>query len=222
MRKSIESQNQSPDPQGKKITAEATSNKNHSSHQLNGSSNHQTAAEPSKCSAADPITIQPLKVSNINASFDVNCTLDLQKIARNGNNVMYEKNNNFTVAVDMKIRNPEASFRIFKSGKIVCNGTKTEKDAKVAARRCARIIQKLGFPSVKFSGFQINNIVAHFSVQHPSGRNPSSSFLQRVQHKLDVQFHFKNTSEIDSELRLDGKSTALTYYLTKTSYIVKI
>jgi TATA-box binding protein (TBP) (component of TFIID and TFIIIB) len=177
----------------------------------------QSVAEPSKCSAADPITIQPLKVSNINASFDVNCTLDLQKIARNGNNVMYEKNNNFTVAVDMKIRNPEASFRIFKSGKIVCNGTKTEKDAKVAARRCARIIQKLGFPSVKFSGFQINNIVAHFSVQHPSGRNPSSSFLQRVQHKLDVQFHFKNTSEIDSELRLDGKSTALTYYLTKTS-----
>ena len=130
---------------------------------------------------------------------------------------MYEKNNNFTAAVDMKIRNPKASFRIFKPGKIVCNGTTTEKEAKVATRRCARIIQKLGFPSVKFSGFQINNIVAHFSVQHPSGRNPSSSFLQRVQHKLDVQFHFTNTREIDSGLRLDGKSTALTYYLTKTS-----
>lgn len=90
----------------------------------------QSVAEPSKFSAANLKTILTLKVSNINASFDVNLTLDLQKIARNGNNVMYEKNNNFTSAVDMKIRNPEASFRIFKSGKIVCNGTTTERAQK--------------------------------------------------------------------------------------------
>jgi len=173
--------------------------------------NKAAAAESSESSGS--IIHQPLKVSNINASFDVNCTLDLHRIAQNGRNVVY-KTDKFTSAVDMKIRQPQASFRIFKSGKIVCNGTTTEKDARVAARKCTGIIQRLGFPSVKFSGFKINNFVDPFGVQNTGGDN-SVSFLQRVQNKLDIHFNFKNKSDIDQELRFDGASTALTYLMTK-------
>ena len=39
-----------------------------------------------------------------------------------------------------------------------CTGTKDEDESKIAARKFARIIQKLGFP-VKFTNFKIQNMV---------------------------------------------------------------
>lgn len=38
------------------------------------------------------------------------------------------------------------SILIFRSGKIVCTGARNEHDSYIAARKFARIIQKLGFP----------------------------------------------------------------------------
>lgn len=35
---------------------------------------------------------------------------------------------------------------IFRSGKIICTGARNEHDSYIAARKIARIIQKLGFP----------------------------------------------------------------------------
>lgn len=45
----------------------------------------------------------------------------------------------------MRIRNPRATALIFSSGKLVCTGAKSEDDSLLAARKFARIIQKLGF-----------------------------------------------------------------------------
>lgn len=39
---------------------------------------------------------------------------------------------------------------IYRSGKIVCTGAKNEHDAYIAARKFARIIQKLGYPVNSF------------------------------------------------------------------------
>ncbi len=49
----------------------------------------------------------------------------------------------------MRIRSPRTTALIFSSGKMVCTGAKSEEDSIQAARRYARVIQKLGFP-VKF------------------------------------------------------------------------
>jgi len=46
----------------------------------------------------------------------------------------------------MRIRNPRATALIFSSGKLVCTGAKSENDSFLAAKKFARIIQKLGFP----------------------------------------------------------------------------
>jgi hypothetical protein len=46
----------------------------------------------------------------------------------------------------MRIRNPRTTALIFGSGKMVCTGAKSEEDSLQAARRYARVIQKLGFP----------------------------------------------------------------------------
>ena len=39
-----------------------------------------------------------------------------------------------------------AIFAVSSTGKMVCTGAKSEQDSKLAARKYARIIQKLGFP----------------------------------------------------------------------------
>lgn len=38
----------------------------------------------------------------------------------------------------------------YRSGKIVCTGTRNEHDSYIASRKFARIIQKLGFPVSKY------------------------------------------------------------------------
>ncbi|CAH1452829.1 unnamed protein product [Lactuca virosa] len=49
---------------------------------------------------------------------------------------------------------------------MVCTGAKSEQQSKLAARKYARIIQKLGFPA-KFMDFKIQNIVGSCDVKFP-------------------------------------------------------
>jgi len=69
-------------------------------------------------------------------------------------------------AVIMRIRDPKTTALVFASGKMVCTGAKNEESSKVAARKYARIIQKLGFKA-KFTEFKIQNIVASCDVKFP-------------------------------------------------------
>ncbi|XP_066348395.1 TATA-box-binding protein 1-like [Miscanthus floridulus] len=48
----------------------------------------------------------------------------------------------------------------------VCTGAKSEQQSEFAARKYARIIQKLGFPA-KFKDFKIQNIVGSCDVKFP-------------------------------------------------------
>ncbi|KAF1876578.1 hypothetical protein Lal_00021134 [Lupinus albus] len=66
----------------------------------------------------------------------------------------------------MRIREPKTTALIFASGKMVCTGAKSEAQSKLAARKYARIIQKLGFPA-KFKDFKIQNIVGSCDVKFP-------------------------------------------------------
>ena len=53
---------------------------------------------------------------------------------------------------------------IFSSGKMVCTGAKSEEDSRMAARKYARIVQKLGFQA-KFRDFKIQNMVGSCDVR---------------------------------------------------------
>eukprot|EP01018_Ginkgo_biloba_P008635 Gb_28773 [translate_table: standard] len=64
----------------------------------------------------------------------------------------------------MRISNPRTTALIFQSGRIVCTGAKNEADSLLAARKYARIIQKLGFPA-SFKNYKITNIVASCDVK---------------------------------------------------------
>jgi len=66
----------------------------------------------------------------------------------------------------MRIREPKTTALIFKSGKMVVTGAKSEEQARQAARKYARIVQKLDFPA-RFTDFKIQNMVGSCDVKFP-------------------------------------------------------
>jgi len=118
---------------------------------------------------------------NIVATVNLDCRLDLKTIALHARNAEYnpkviylhltcsEYDTNLSqrfAAVIMRIRDPKTTALIFASGKMVVTGAKSEDDSKLASRKYARIIQKLGF-SAKFTDFKIQNIVGSCDIKFP-------------------------------------------------------
>ncbi|XP_015062680.1 TATA-box-binding protein-like [Solanum pennellii] len=105
-------------------------------------------------------------LQNVVGTLSLNCgKLDLKAIALKARNAEY--NPRRLPAVIMRIREPKTTALIFATGKIVCTGAKSENNSKLAARKYARIVQKLGYPGVKFKDFKIQNIVASCDVRFP-------------------------------------------------------
>ncbi|KAI3884828.1 hypothetical protein MKX03_009918 [Papaver bracteatum] len=100
-------------------------------------------------------------IQNIVSTVNLDCKLNLREIAMRARNAEY--NPKRFSAVTIRLKYPKTTGLIFESGKIVCTGAKTEAQSKLAARKYARMIQKLGFPA-KFKNFKIQNIVTSCDV----------------------------------------------------------
>jgi len=87
-------------------------------------------------------------LQNIVCTVNLDTRLDLKHITMMARNAEY--NPRRFAAVIMRIREPKTTALIFASGKMVCTGAKSEELAKLASRKFARIIQKLGYPNAKF------------------------------------------------------------------------
>ncbi|WWC60016.1 TATA-box-binding protein [Kwoniella dejecticola CBS 10117] len=103
-------------------------------------------------------------LQNIVATVNLECRLDLKTIALHARNAEY--NPKRFAAVVMRIRDPKTTALIFASGKMVVTGAKSEDDSRLASRKYARIIQKLGFDA-RFAEFKIQNIVGSCDVKFP-------------------------------------------------------
>jgi len=156
-------------------------NSNADQQQQQGSSNAQPSTSrlpmtpvgpPSVRSDGTPMTprsatdfgVGPPQLQNIVSTVNLDCKLDLKKIALHARNAEY--NPKRFAAVIMRIREPRTTALIFSSGKMVCTGAKSENESKLAARKYARVIQKLGFPA-KFLDFTIQNMVGSVDVKFP-------------------------------------------------------
>ncbi|ELT91221.1 hypothetical protein CAPTEDRAFT_209597 [Capitella teleta] len=104
------------------------------------------------------------QLQNIVCTVNMACKLELKRIALHARNAEY--NPKRFAAVIMRIREPRTTALIFSSGKMVCTGAKSEDQAKLAARKYARIVQKLGFEA-KFLDFKIQNMVGSCDVKFP-------------------------------------------------------
>jgi len=104
------------------------------------------------------------QLQNIVSTVTLGCKLDLKKIALHARNA--EFNPKRFAAVIMRIREPRTTALIFSSGKMVCTGAKSEEMSRLAARKYARIVQKLGFDA-KFMDFKVQNMVGSCDVKFP-------------------------------------------------------
>ncbi|XP_062378958.1 TATA box-binding protein-like 2 [Sardina pilchardus] len=104
------------------------------------------------------------QLQNIVSTVNLDCRLDLKSIALQARNAEY--NPKRFAAVIMRIRDPRTTALIFSSGKMVCTGAKSEEQSRLAARKYARVVQKLGFPA-KFLDFKIQNMVGSCDVLFP-------------------------------------------------------
>lgn len=121
------------------------------------------AAAPAVDLTKHPSGIVP-KLQNLVATVNMDCKLDLHKIALTARNAEY--NPKRFSAVILRIHEPKTTALIFHSGKMVVTGAKSEADARTSAKKYARIVQKLGF-KVNFKDFKIQNIVGSCDVKFP-------------------------------------------------------
>ncbi len=96
------------------------------------------------------------KIQNLVATVNLNCRIDLKVFAQQARNVEYNPKR-FHAAI-MRIRNPKTTTLVFASGKMVITGAKSEADARLAARKHARLIQKCGFRT-QFLDYKVQNFV---------------------------------------------------------------
>eukprot|EP00270_Netrium_digitus_P009610 TRINITY_DN292_c0_g1_i1.p1 TRINITY_DN292_c0_g1~~TRINITY_DN292_c0_g1_i1.p1 ORF type:complete len:220 (+),score=36.84 TRINITY_DN292_c0_g1_i1:64-660(+) len=104
-------------------------------------------------------------LQNIVSTVNMDCRLELKDIAMRARNAEY--NPKRFAAVIMRVREPKTTALIFASGKMVCTGAKSEEQSRLAARKYARIILKLGYDQVRFKDFKIQNIVGSCDVKFP-------------------------------------------------------
>ncbi|XP_045583194.1 TATA box-binding protein-like 1 isoform X2 [Procambarus clarkii] len=129
----------------------------------------------------DPVI--DIMINNVVSSFSVSCHLDLRNIARTGNNVEFRRENGM---VTMKIRRPPTTASIWSSGKITCTGSTSEIQAKTAARRVARAIQKLGY-NAKFKNFRIVNVLGTCTMPFAVKITPfSQKFRNRASYEPEL------------------------------------
>lgn len=194
-------------------------------------------------SSSEPAEEDPeidIVINNVVCSFSVRCHLNLRTIALNGYNVEFRRENGM---VTMKLRKPYTTASIWSSGKITCTGATSEDNvsdsllfyqyqfyiinfmgfltqAKVAARRYARMLQKLGFRT-KFNNFRVVNVlgtcsmpwaikITHFSERYRKEASYEPELHPGVTYKLKEP---KATLKIFStgSITVTGKLFAVVY-----------
>lgn len=79
------------------------------------------------------------KIENIVASASLDADLDLYRIAEELDNVEYEPEQ-FPGAI-LKFKKPKTSLLLFKNGKIICTGAKSEKEVEEALRKTEELLK---------------------------------------------------------------------------------
>jgi len=102
------------------------------------------------------------KIENVVAAITLNKTIDLKELARTAKDLQYNPGK-FPGAV-YRIAEPKVAMLIFGSGKVICSGSRSNKDIEVAVKH---LIAKLRKSGIRIKGkplIEIQNIVASASI----------------------------------------------------------
>ena len=95
------------------------------------------------------------------ATTDLGCVLNLKNIALQLPNSTYNDINGRCFGLNLKLKNPKATARIFHTGKVVCLVTKLQSELEKVGHEIVRLLAPC---SAKFTGFIINNMVGSCDV----------------------------------------------------------
>ncbi|CAC5407581.1 TBP [Mytilus coruscus] len=126
----------------------------------NSTNNNQNGLETEVEEAEDDTPCIDIIINNVVCTFSTRCHLNLRTVAMEGANVEYKREQGMC---NMRIRRPYTTASIWSSGKITCTGATSEPYAKIAARKFARQLQRIGF-DVKFSNFKVVNVLGTCSM----------------------------------------------------------
>ncbi|OQR74905.1 TATA-box-binding protein isoform X1-like [Tropilaelaps mercedesae] len=96
-------------------------------------------------------------LENILSTINVGCRLDLRVIAQCALNADYRPE--IFSGLVMRLKEPRATALMLSSGRVVVTGTRSEDLSRLAARKFARILQRIGFQA-RFEEFRVRNVVA--------------------------------------------------------------
>ncbi len=121
-----------------------------------------------------------VEIVNIVATSEIGEDIDLKRVAKL-DGVKYNPKV-FPGAV-LRIKQPKAAVLVFKSGRIVCTGTKRIEDARIAVEKAVKIIADTGI-RVKFGEIRIQNVVASADLGSEINLNALAiGFLERIEYE---------------------------------------
>jgi transcription initiation factor TFIID TATA-box-binding protein len=99
-----------------------------------------------------------IRIENVVASATLNQRIDLKAVVK-GNPTVEYRPETFPGLV-FRIKRPKSAILIFRTGKMVCTGAKSEKEAKRAVRKVVRELKKSGIIIVSKPEIKVVNMVA--------------------------------------------------------------
>jgi transcription initiation factor TFIID TATA-box-binding protein len=99
-----------------------------------------------------------VQIQNVVATASFEQKFDLLTIANTFRNIEYRPN--VFPGLVFRLKRPKTAILIFSSGKMVCTGAKSEKEAIRAVRKVARELRKGGIKASSMPEIQITNVVA--------------------------------------------------------------
>ncbi|MCW3135289.1 MAG: TATA-box-binding protein [Methanophagales archaeon] len=103
-----------------------------------------------------------IKVENVVANARIADNLDLQYIESKLEDAVFTKKK-FPGLV-YRTREPKSAFLIFRSGKVVCTGSKTEEGVRAVMDKLSSDLRSIGIDVVEHPEFRVQNIVASANI----------------------------------------------------------
>ncbi len=99
-----------------------------------------------------------IKIVNIVASVDIRQPLDLKAIVKKFKNAEYSPNK--FPGVTYRIKNPKSAILLFRTGKMVCSGTRSIEEAHEAVHTAIRELNAQGVEIINEPEITVQNLVA--------------------------------------------------------------
>jgi transcription initiation factor TFIID TATA-box-binding protein len=122
-----------------------------------------------------------IKIENVVASASLNVPIKLEKLVSNLDGIEYEPEQ-FPGLV-MRLKDPKAAALIFSSGKIVCTGAKSPKDAKLVIAKIVKKMNSLNIKIPKNYKVQLENIVASAKLDRELNLNNIAFSLENTEYE---------------------------------------